>query len=205
MSGAPWLRWSLATVMIAIALYHGVRLVAAHRRGRHSEADVDLTHAAMGSAMAMMLFGALSLRTSHFWAMAFTAPALWFVLRALLTYVRRGAQAMGHPLRQAVLSVAMLFMLLAAGTPVTAGSAWASMQGMTMTPGRLGASTPVDPAPTLLLVAAVAAVAIWTAAALRRRGDRTGCAADVAIAPRMTAGCQLAMNVTTIYMLLLMV
>jgi hypothetical protein len=77
------------------------------------------------------------------------------------------------------------------------------MQGMTM-PGNLaGAGAAVDPVPVLLLATAVAAVAIWTAVTLRR--GRTGCASDVALAPRMTAGCQLAMNVTTVYMLLLMV
>jgi hypothetical protein len=198
MSGASWLRWSLAVLMAAIALYHVVRLVAAHRRRHYGEADVDLTHAAMGSAMAMMLVGAVSLRTSQLWAAGFAGIAAWFVLRTLLGYVRAGAGAVMPPLRQSVLSGAMLLMLLAATTPAAGGAGSTLMRGMAMSDA--GAS---DRGLLFLVAAVVAIVAIGTAAGLAPR-SRQAAASDGTLAPRMTAACQLAMNATTVYMLLLM-
>jgi hypothetical protein len=201
MSGASWLRWSLAALMAAIALYHVVRLLAAHRRRQYGEADVDLTHAAMGSAMAMMLVGALTLRTGHFWALGFTATASWFTLRTLLAYVRGGAGAVPHPLRQTVLSGAMLLMLFAATTPGAATSGATQMRGMAMSGGGAGASYR---GLVFLVAAVVAVVAIGTAAGLGGPRYRVVATSEGTLAPRMTAACQLAMNATTVYMLLLM-
>lgn len=192
MSGAPWLRWSLALLMAAIACYHVIRLAESHRRRRYGEADVDLTHAAMGSAMTVMLVGTVTLSVTHFWALAFSAVAFWFVLRAILAYIRHGAQSVTHALAQIVLSGAMLFMVLAA-----TGS---SMTGMTM-PGSPAAGAAVGRVPVLLFVAAVVAVGAWTALGLGRAGQ----GAEAGVAPRTTAGCQLAMSATTVYLLLLMV
>jgi hypothetical protein len=184
-AGASWLRWSLAALMIGITCYHLVRLirVAAARRG---EADVDLTHAAMGVAMALMLVGALTSGASRVWALVFVAPTLWFVGRSLVGYVRLGLAAVGGPVRQTVVSAAMLVMLLVAGAPAArAGSAPMVMPSTSAAGGNVL---------VLALVAGVAAVAISTAARLR---TRTG-------SSLVNPGCQLAMNVTTVYMLLLL-
>jgi Domain of unknown function (DUF5134) len=185
MSAAGWLRWAIAALMIAIAGYHLARLAIARRRARRTEADVDLTHAAMGAAMAMMLVGALTAQASRGWALAFAGPTLWFVFRTLIDYVRQ--HPIGHPLTQAVISGTMVFMLL--GT-ATHGS------GMAM----------ADQGPVLLLAAAVVAVAIRTTTSIGRRNDSAagGVLASRVLAPNLTAACQLAMNGTTVFMLVLM-
>ncbi|MDX6230524.1 MAG: hypothetical protein QOI76_3914 [Frankiales bacterium] len=200
MPGTPWLRWSLAALMAAIAAYHLVRLVAARRRARHGEVDVDVTHAAMGSAMAMMLLGGLTLRSSQVWATAFCAPAVWFGLRTLLAYVRGGARAVAHPVQQAVLSAAMLCMLLAAATPARAGTGSTVMRGMAMSGSGAGGAGSRG---LLVVAGAVVAVALATAAGLGRQG-RSGDPRSGTLAPRTTAACQLAMTATTAYMLLLL-
>ncbi|BEP13554.1 hypothetical protein acdb102_18650 [Acidothermaceae bacterium B102] len=185
MAGASWLRWSLAALMIAITCYHLVRVAAARR----DEADVDLTHAAMGVAMALMLVGALTSGASRAWALVFVAPTLWFVGRSLVGYIRLGLAAVGGPLRQTVVSAAMLVMLLVAGAPAArAGSSPMAMPSMG------SSATAGGNVLVLALVAGVAAVAISTASRLR---PRTG-------SSLVNPGCQLAMNVTTVYMLLLL-
>jgi Domain of unknown function (DUF5134) len=188
-AGASWLRWSLAALMIAITCYHLVRLAAERR----DEADVDLTHAAMGVAMALMLVGALTSGASRVWALAFVAPTLWFVGRSLVGYIRLGLglglAAVGGPVRQTVVSASMLVMLLVGGAP----AARAGTSPMAM-PGMSGAHVTGGNVLVLALAAGVAAVAISTASRLR---PRTG-------SSLVNPGCQLAMNVTTVYMLLLL-
>ena len=184
MAGAAWLRWSLAALMIAITCYHLVR-VAARRR---DEADVDLTQAAMGVAMSLMLVGALTTGASRAWALGFVAPTLWFVGRSLMGYIRLGLAAVGGPLRQTVVSAAMLVMLLVAGAvPARAGTPPMAVPSMG------SAATTGGSALVLALVAGVAAVAVSTASQLRPRAGSS----------LVRPGCQLAMNVTTVYMLLL--
>src|SRR5680860_306643 len=71
----PWLQWMLAIAMILTALYHIGHFVAAPPRVRRSKLDVDLTHAAMGTVMAIMLVGSLPSHTSRNLAIAFAFPA----------------------------------------------------------------------------------------------------------------------------------
>jgi hypothetical protein len=251
---AAWLSWSFAGVMILTALYHVGRLVAVRQPRRHTAAessaagssvasssvDVDVTHTAMGVGMAGMLVGWLTPGASHWWALGFAVPTVWFASHAARSSLRQGprGEPAGQHVRQALSSGSMVFMLgavaLTAGTAGAVGSAgpaaaassdsmasmsgMAGMTGMTGMTGTSGMGGMVMPhlggavggngvswsrLADVLLTVAMVGVAVWTAVLLvravraRRAGHRSG-------APAWGTGCQLAMNVTTVYMLALM-
>jgi hypothetical protein len=79
MSAPGWLRWAFAVAMIAVALYHLARLVMSRVVRRTTAVDVELSHAAMGAVMAMMLVGTLAGPDGRLLALIFGAPTLWFV------------------------------------------------------------------------------------------------------------------------------
>jgi hypothetical protein len=198
-----WLGCVLAAVMIAVAGYHGVRLVAACVLGRLRGADVGATHVAMGIGMVLMLTGALTPSGSRWWTLGFGAATVWFTWRTMYAYVMDGTAETAAHLRQAVATAAMLYMLLAAARPaVTPPTGHAGME-MHASPGTSGLATVVpDRAVGLLLAAVVAAVAAWTGRGLassRRMPD-----ARAALPHVVTGCCQLAMNVTAVLMLLAM-
>jgi hypothetical protein len=207
--------WILAGAMIATAGYHAGRMVAARVRCRRCEADVDVTHAVMGVAMSLMLVGSLTPGASLRWAMAFAIPAVWFVCRGVHAYVMDGGgQAFGQHVRQGVGCAAMLYMVLA--TAATGPSAAHGMAGMHTSGAATGpaqgwatATAGLIPSRQLdvLLAVATAGVAIWTWRLIWSAGRArlaTTRPPNTELAPAVTAGCQLAMNVTTIYMLALM-
>ena len=220
---SDWPSRAFAVVMIVTALYHLGRLVAARAARRLESVDVDATHTAMGVGMAVMLVGWLTPGASHWWAAGFAIPTAWFGWRAAQGGLRDGARFVGNHLRQAVASGAMLFMLLAVA--VTAGTASAvSASADPMASGSMAAMPGMaDPTTTraargmamphlggtaggrlldVVLVVAMTGVATWTAVLLVRgiKARRAG-----SHGPRAwSATCQLAMNVTTVYMLALM-
>jgi hypothetical protein len=185
MSAPGWLRWAFATAMVAVAVYHLARLVGSRRPSRRAPADVELTHSAMGVVMTVMLVGTLAPSDSRRLALMFAVPALWFLWRGLRSYVLDGARATGAPARQVLGCAAMVYMLvaLAGSGPAMAGMPRSAVR---VPSAALGAA----------LVIATLAVAAWTV--LRARAVR--CAET----PALNTGCQLAMNVTTVYMLMAM-
>jgi hypothetical protein len=205
--------------MIATVVYHVSRLAATD--AVHRELDVDVTHAAMGIGMAGMLIGRLTPGESYWWALGFAVPTAWFASRITWTFLGRGARFVGNHLRQLLTSAAMVFMLGAvaatAGTATVAAAAVSdiSMPGMAMSGGSAGSSavsmphlggSGVSSASRLLdvlLTLAIIGVATWTfvivVRRLRLRGREGG-----PLTPALGASCQLAMNVTTVYMLVLM-
>lgn len=194
--------------MIATAIYHLGRLVASQRT-RRSELDVDLTHAAMGIVMAIMLVGSLTPVASRWWAVAFAVPTLWFGWRSLHSCVLEGARAVGRTLPQALSCTVMLYMLIPAATSAAAQSpttkmAGMHMAGMAMSGERDDASLARGQVLDILLVVAMLGVATWTATTLARRArSSASCSRDGTLTPTLTASCHLAMNVTTVYMLML--
>jgi hypothetical protein len=186
-----WLDVTLAGAMVLTAVHHLGRPVTARQSARPCELDVNLAHAAMGVAMAAMLLGPLAGRPS--WAAAAMAvPTLWFLCRGVHAYVMYGRAAAAHPMREALLCAAMLYMLAARG-----GHRAMGMPGMTPAAGPT--TLPAAPALTVLFVLALAMVAVRTVPAAGR-AHRAGSS----VAPAATAGCQLAMIGTSGYMLALM-
>jgi hypothetical protein len=173
------LRWTFAALMLVTTAYHLWRLVAPRLRAPGNP-DVDVTHAGMGIAMVIMLVGSLSTGSSRMLAFAAAIPTAWFGWRALRSYVLYDARTFGHNLRQALVSVAMLYLLVAGSSSSTA------MAGMPMD---FSSRQLLD----ALLVLAVLGAAVSSVRPLRQLAR-----------PNLAAGCQLAMNVTTVYMLAVM-
>jgi hypothetical protein len=202
MSAPGWLRWALATAMIAVALYHSSRLVASGRRApqheAHAEVDIELTHAAMGVAMTLMVLDALA--PAYFLTLGwlFVVPTFWFVSRALHTYGANGLRSADVAARQVIGCTAMVYMLVVlaapSSRPAVARTVTGAMSGMSMS-GPSALSAFVSPIRVIVVVATVVLCG-WTIARMRGRAADAG--------PALGLGCQLAVNVTTIYMLLAM-
>lgn len=194
MTGPAWLSEALAAVMIAVALYHAARLARLRRRSTHP--DIDLTHLAMGVAMALMLVATLSARSSLGWALAFAVPTVWFTWRSMQTFVFDGARALTRHLPHALVCGAMVYVLLVLSGAGAAGADSTTMPGMDM--GSSGPSSATQwsflAIPLLIVMCGVAAL---NATQLRR-----ATAAGHHI-PAATNGCQLAMSTTMIYMLVM--
>lgn len=203
MSAAGWPRGALAALMVATACYHVARLAAARPRRGRGQVDVHATHAAMGGAMAVMLLGSLAPGTSGRWALAFTVPTLWFVWRCLDHYVVTGSWAIGQPLQQALSSGAMVYMLAVTALGSAAAGPDVHMAGMVM-PGDSGSVFPSRRVIGVLLLGALAGVTLGRACAVggayRARTAQRGEAGVFSV----TGTCQLATNITTAYMLGLM-
>ncbi len=206
MSPASVLRWTLVALMIAVGLYHVARMAAALRRQRRRELDVDATHTLMGLVMAGMLAGSVSGRFADVCFLGFVLATAWFGGLAAQTWVLTGARGLGHPLRQVVGCFAMSYMLV-----VTSGAGILGlnrpeirMPGMRMGGGAAlsGSGFPL----LLILLAATAGVTVWTALTTAGSARRPSAPSPGGVfAPTLTAGCQTAMNATTVYMLAMMV
>jgi hypothetical protein len=183
-----WLRWAFAAAMIGVAIFHITRLLASRARHGPDRADAELTHVAMGVVMTAMLLGVLAPIESRRLAMLFALPLVWFVWRGVHSYVLDGPRAVGAPTRHVVGCAAMVYMLVAVSGASTAVS---TMPGMSM--ASTSHSLPIVPG-TLLL--ATLAVAVSTVVRPRTVG--------LPATPALAAGCQLAMNAATVYMLMAM-
>jgi Domain of unknown function (DUF5134) len=205
-----WLADALAATMLVVSAYCAGRPLLAARRGRSTTYSVDLTHTAMGVAMAGMLTAHLVSVTP--WIVVFAAVAGWFTVRGLATIAGAGPRSLsaGGDLRHVLTCGAMVYMLVA--TPTVAASA------MTVaTPAPMAASMSVGGAsdvhlPTLALVLAVVMVGVAVMAVDRLPSPaRSAAAAEGAadpraaarplLAPRSLACCQVAMSITMGYML----
>ena len=200
MSGPAWLSEALAAVMIAVALFHAARLARLRRRSTHP--DIDLTHLAMGVAMALMLVATLSARSSLGWALAFAVPTVWFTWRSMQTFVFDGAKALTRHLPHALACGAMVYVLLVLSSAGPASADSTAMPGMQMAPSAMpglnGSSGTAQwsflAVPLMIVMCGVAAL---NAAQLRRA------TASGNHIPAVTNGCQLAMSTTMIYMLVM--
>jgi hypothetical protein len=211
MSAPGWLRWTLAAAMIAVVCYHLARLASARVRQRPIHHDVELGHAGMGVVMTAMLVGSLSVSLSRGLALAFVVSMLWFASRSVRNYLLAGPRGVARLLGPAVGCAAMVYMLaVLAGVgrwSATAGTSTAGMHEMSM-PGMSmdgmsahGHSSPLamlaSPVVAGALVLATVALAAWTVSRRPLRAEFGGNSAACALG----IGCGLAVNVTTVYML----
>jgi hypothetical protein len=199
-----WLTDGLAVVMLAVAVYCASRLVIARVTHRATHYSFDAVHTVMGVAMAGMLTSHLEPTTP--WIVVFVAAAAWFGLRAAggVFSGRSTSIAPGSHLRHLMTSGAMIYMLAAvptvaaASTPSSGGST-----AMTMTTSGAGGSVRF---PTVALLFGLFMVgytimvtdrASRTTSASQRQGSGIW-------APRTVACCQVAMNITMGYMLVVL-
>jgi hypothetical protein len=185
--------------MLGIALYCAGRLIVARRTGRRIEADVDVVHIGMGTAMAGMLVPSANPLAGHAWNLGWTLffglAVCWFGGRLLIALAERGAA--GSAPVHLLGSGAMLYMM-SATSPSASGM---SMPGMSM-----GGSV-TTPVLTLLLIGLLGGFAVLaTDHVLRPVAVVAGAAggAGAPLAPRLADCCHIAMSVTMGYMLLLM-
>lgn len=118
------LRWALAVVLLALAGYHLRHLVRRTPLPAHPAArDVDVVHAVMGAAMAVLLVRDAGAGAEGLLAAAFLAATLWFGVRSLdPAYGRTSAN-----LRQSLCCAAMTAMV---AVPLLAPTGMAGMASM---------------------------------------------------------------------------
>jgi len=189
----------LVVLMLGTACFHVGRMAVARRRRCAHRYDVDTSHALMGAAMVIMLVEPRAHDQVGRLALMAAVPAVWFGCQAVSRYVAVGIPGARQPARQALLSAAMLYMLvIAAGHPTASvGRPTAEMAGMAMAPGSSDRLVLLGPLVVLLL----GGLAMWTAAEIR--GAATARRTDV-VAPVTSGCCQLAMTVTSGLMLVAM-
>jgi hypothetical protein len=199
-AGPSWVRWLLAAVLLAVAGYCVARLVVAQRVPHGYPAchrAVDVAHLIMALGMAVMVSPVGGPVPAAGWETAFVLIAAWFLGAA----ARRGAMRprpagwpcgwRGGNLHHAAAALAMLYMITA--MPADAqhmSTPWMAVQHT--------GSGPVG----WILAGYFALTAVllghrvlWPAPA------GTGLPA-VLRAPRVAAGCQVAMAVSTAYMIM---
>ena len=236
-TGPSWLAGTFAVLMLVMSAYCVSRLLAARWWHRQTERDVDTVHVLMGVAMAGMLVPRLNPFWDGGWEAVFAIWTAWFagqMIRAGRRHRSGHGPRPAHHLPHLLSSGAMLYMLLAVTSGVTAGSAQVRpMAGATGAAGRL-------PALALVLALAILGHVIWTTDRLTSLAPVAGtgpralpraqaaqaypasasataaaAAADATISvasrgakppisPRLAACCEIAMGVTMGYMLILM-
>ena len=141
---------------------------------RSARLDAELAHGAAGVAMAAMLAGSVATTDARALAVAFALPLLWFAWRSVHVYVLDGPHFVLPTVQVAVGSAAMVYML----------AVLTSAHGMSD-------MSPVS-VPVLAWGLAIATVAVtgWTVRRLRPGAVATGC--------------QAAMSLTTVVMLITM-
>jgi hypothetical protein len=200
MPGPGWLRWTLAAAMVIVAGYHLARLAGARwwrtrRPDGPIQVDVELTHAAMGSAMTVMVLNAVAPAGLRSLGLVFMASMVWFASRAVHGYATGGPRRADLPARQVIGCAAMAYMLLVLAAPAAvAGTMTGAMNGMSMSSAGNSLLTTLS-SPTFRVAAVVATVVVagWTVVRTRVRAAEAG--------PVLSLGCQLAVSATTVYML----
>ena len=163
---------------------------------------MELTHAAMGTTMTVMVLDAVAPAGVRSLGLVFVAALVWFAARTVHSYATNGLRSADVVAGQVIGCAAMAYMLLvltASSTTVghVTGAMTGAMSGMSMA-GAGGSVVTALSAPVFrgLVVGATIGVAGWTIARMRVRA--------VAAGPVVSLGCQLAVSATTVYMLVAM-
>jgi hypothetical protein len=206
-----WLAQALAGVMVRTAGYCLGRLIYAWAVRRRSQPGVDATHAAMGTAMAGMLVPSLRTFSAAGWTVVFAATTIWFAWTMIRRDAATDSTRRGDHLGHLVGSAAMVYMLLAMSAGTAAGQMAGSMPGMASASEQL-------PALGVILGLGLLGRAWWTVlrltglsvpagpaggavpAAVRSR-ERDSTSVGL-LAPRLAAGCDLAIGVVMAYLLI---
>jgi hypothetical protein len=206
MAGPSWLAHAFAAVMILTACYSASRLVLSRLHEPATEADADVLHVVMGTAMAGMLVPQLALLPATTWMVVFGTGAAWFGGCALRSRSQsRSSWPCRYPVPHLIECVAMLYMLMAVRE--TRPGAGMAMPGMGTSP-----STPAGfPALSVVLALFMLGYIMWTTdqlASLARakisvRGQPIP-ASQALLAPGLAAFGKIAMGITMGYMLILM-
>ena len=184
MSAPGWSRWILVGLLLGVATYHLLRLLSGRWRRNSGKIYQELTHLITAAAMTAMLVGALAPAGDRLLTIMFGASAVWFAASSIHSYIVYGPATLGARAQLVAGCTAMTYML----TALEHRNPMASM----------GAHSIPSAPLTVLFVGAIAAV---TVVSLR---DLRACPTGLGARPALAAGCQLAMNATTVFMLVSM-
>jgi hypothetical protein len=171
-----WILDVLAAVMLVVAAVSAARIAAARPWRREGVlADADVAHLLMAIAMAGMAAPGLGTLPAPAWEAVSGLLIAWFASRLLADARRNGIRALagGHCAPHLVHSGSMLYMFLAASSPVTRTSGMSGMSGMS---GGAGSAAMALSHPTLGLVFGLVLVGygIWDLDQLSGRRYATG-------------------------------
>jgi hypothetical protein len=131
----PGLYYGFGVMMLAVAAYGLVLLATLAAERRSIGRDVEISHVAMGVAMAGMFVPAWSFGPSVLWELIFVALLVWFAARSVQS-VRAWGLHVPHTAVHAVMSFAMLLMYwFPSGSSPRAMSMTASAAGGRIDPG----------------------------------------------------------------------
>jgi hypothetical protein len=131
----PGLYYGFGVMMLAVAAYGLVLLATLAAERRSIGRDVEISHVAMGVAMAGMFVPAWSFGPSVLWELIFVALLVWFAARSVQS-VRAWGLHVPHTAVHAVMSFAMLLMYwFPSGSSPHAMSMTASAAGGRIDPG----------------------------------------------------------------------
>jgi hypothetical protein len=131
----PGLYYSLGVMMFAVAAYGLLLFVTMAAEHRSSGRDVEISHVAMGVAMAGMFVPAWAFGPNVPWELIFVVLLVWFAARSVQS-VRAWGLHVPHTAVHAVMSLAMLLMYwFPSGTTPHAMSMTASATGGRIDPG----------------------------------------------------------------------
>jgi Domain of unknown function (DUF5134) len=154
-----WLYYLLGVLMLGVAAY-GVALLGASVVWRRTAGrDVEVSHVAMGLAMAGMFVPSWSFGPDAAWVIVFLALVAWFVVRSLQSIDQFGVH-LPHTAIHALMSATMLLMFW---YPGTASRTSMSTAGMSMAMGSADAGG-IDPALALVIAFVLFASAVFTVA-----------------------------------------
>ena len=136
MIGKPsGLYYGVGVMMLAVAAYGLVLLVTLAAERRSIGRDVEISHVAMGVAMAGMFVPAWSFGPNVLWELVFVGLLVWFAARSVQS-VRAWGLHVPHTAVHAVMSFAMLLMYwFPSGSSAHAMSMTASAAGGRIDPG----------------------------------------------------------------------
>ncbi len=148
-----WLYYAFGVAMIVVAAYGVVLLTLGLVCRRPYGWDVDVAHTFMGVAMSGMFVSSWAFGPSAAWELVFAGIAAWFLVRSMRSIQRFGFHV-PHEWIHAVMSVAMVLMLLFVVAPVA---------GRSMSMG-VASTTRIEPGLTLVLAFLLLGSAVFTLA-----------------------------------------
>jgi Domain of unknown function (DUF5134) len=155
-----WLYYLFGVLMFGVAAYGAALLLASTVWRRNAGRDVEVSHVAMGLAMAGMFVPSWSFGSGAAWVIVFLALFAWFAVRSLQSIDAFGLH-LPHTAIHALMSATMLLMFW---YPGTASRASMATSGVSMAMGSSAAGNGIDPALALVIAFALFASAIFTIA-----------------------------------------
>ena len=180
MVGTPsWLYYLFGLLMLAVAAYCFALLATSGPAHRSTGRDVEISHVAMGVAMAGMFVPAWAFGPSWLWELVFIALLAWFIVKAVQSIQQWGLH-IPHTAIHALMSFAMLLMFW-----YPLGSTAGAMS-MAMSPG----SHRMDPGLAFIIAFVLFGSAIFTIASPNRGASHFGSHGRAAVITAPASGDQ---------------